>query len=68
MADFRNLKSVRDISQANPAFTEPSLRWLIFNSKSNGLDEALVRVNRRVYIDTERFNEWLEQGRASSAD
>jgi hypothetical protein len=63
MADFTKLSSVRKVSKDNPEFSEPSLRWIIFNAKTNGLESALVRVGSRVYIDTERFNEWLEERR-----
>lgn len=51
------------------AFTEPSLRWMIFNASKrsgskgdipgNGLEVALVRVGRRVLIDETKFFEWL---------
>ena len=43
-------------------FTEPSLRWLVQNAKSNGLAElgAITRVGRRVYINLDAFDRWLE--------
>ncbi|MCP4204731.1 MAG: DNA-binding protein [bacterium] len=63
MASFEHLRSVKQIAEANPAFTEPSLRWLIFNAQSNGMNSALVRVGRRVLIDVQAFNAWLEEGR-----
>ncbi len=68
-----NLLTVSQFSERHPAFSEGSLRNLIFLSKSrrsdhggivgNGLDKALVRVGRRVFIDETKFFEWL--GRAS---
>ena len=59
----RNLRRVNQFLQDNPAFTNGQIRWLIFNSHSNGLDEAgaIVRMPRRVFIDIDRFFEWLEQ-------
>jgi hypothetical protein len=33
---------------------------LIFNCNSNGFDQAIVRLGRKIYIDRERFGEWLE--------
>ena len=65
MSTVENLKTVRQLAEASPAFSEQSIRWLIFNSERNGLDTALVRVGRRVLVDTERFNEWLEERRGS---
>jgi hypothetical protein len=62
----RRLLTVRQFSKRYPAFTEGSLRWLIFNAKEprsiegNGLNVALVRIGRRVLIDEDRFFEWIE--------
>ena len=39
---------------------------MIFHSHRNGLDQALIRVGKRVLIDEDAFNEWLERGRRSS--
>ncbi len=61
--NFENLRTVAQISDGNPALTENTLRWWIFNSKANGLDAALVRLGRRVYIDLDRFNAWIEAQR-----
>ena len=64
----RNLKSIRNKATAGP-FTEGQLRWYVFNSKSNGLDDvgAIVRVQRRVYIDEDRFNDWIERQNGNTA-
>lgn len=68
---MRKLYTVRQFAEANPAFSEASLRWLIFNSEpkklknchleSNGLAEsgAILRNGRRILIDPERFDAWL---------
>ncbi len=61
--DYENLRTVKQIAVANPAFTEASLRWMIYRSRENGLDEVLVRVGRRVLFDLDKFNEWLESRR-----
>ena len=58
----RNIRTVRQFKNEFPAFTEGGLRWLIFNAASNGLDDhdVLVRVGRRVYLDVDRFFEWID--------
>ena len=61
--DFQNLRTVKQIANSNPAFTEASLRWLIYNSDQNGIDQVLVRVGRRVLFDMDQFNDWLERQR-----
>jgi hypothetical protein len=63
--NFENLRTIAQIGEGNPALSENTVRWWIFNAQSNGLDAALVRLGRRVYIDVERFNAWIEAQRCS---
>ena len=58
----RNLQTVTAVAAGSP-FSEAQLRWWIFTSGTNGLDtaNAIVRVGRRVYIDLDRFDAWIEQ-------
>jgi hypothetical protein len=58
----RRLRRVNQFLTENPAFTNGQVRWWIFNSADNGLDEAeaIVRMPRRVFIDIDRFFEWLD--------
>jgi hypothetical protein len=58
---LRSIKQLAEELKPTGAFSEASLRWLVFNSNSNGFDAALVRVGRRVFIHRGRFGEWLEQ-------
>ena len=57
----RNLQSVAALAASGP-FSEGQLRWWIFMSATNGLSgaDAVVHVGRRVYIDIDRFNDWIE--------
>lgn len=56
---------------ANPnyPFTEPSLRWLVFNASRNGLAAfgAITRVGRRVYINLDGFDRWLDSQQERAA-
>ncbi len=65
----RNLLTVSRFSERNPSFTEPALRWLIFNAEQNGLAEhgAVVRLGRRVYIDADRFFAWVDSRQGVAA-
>lgn len=56
----RNLMTVRQFCAAHPAFTEGSVRWLLFNRDTNGLSVALVKKGRRLWIDVDAFFDWLE--------
>ncbi len=57
--------TVRQFCAAHPAFTEGSLRELLFNRETNGLSVALVKKGRRLWIDVDAFFDWLEQGEAT---
>ena len=61
--DYRNLKTVKQIAELNPAFSEAALRWIRFNAETNGFESAFVKVGRRVLIDLTEFEERLEDGR-----
>jgi hypothetical protein len=58
----RNLKTVATFASSGP-FTESQLRWWIFCATQNGLADtgAVVRVGRRVYIDSDRFEQWIDR-------
>lgn len=66
----RTLLTVRQFAEKHPAFSQGSLRNLIFLAESrktsqgriagNGLDVALVRVGRKVLIDEAKFFSWID--------
>lgn len=43
------------------------LRHLVFHAKSNGFDQAIRRVGRRVLIDEDAFFEWVEEQNGGTA-
>jgi hypothetical protein len=54
------LNTVRQHAEKNPAFSQSSLRNLIFNAKANGFDACLVRVGRKILIDEAAFFQWID--------
>lgn len=72
------LKTVAQLSADNPAFSQASLRALIFKAEprqsskgtipGNGLIEsgALVRLGRKVLIDEEKFFAWVRSQQAAA--
>ena len=52
--------TVKQFSQKFPAFTEASLRYLIFHSNSNGLHCCLRRIGRKILIIEAEFFNWLD--------
>jgi hypothetical protein len=67
---IRDLHTVSQFA-SKTSFTEPQLRWWIFNAATNGLDKfgAVVRVGgRRVYLDPAAFERWIDsQNQAGAA-
>ena len=57
--------TVKQFSDKHPAFTEASLRALIFNAGTNGLNEAgaIVRIGRKVLVNDAKFWGWIEAQR-----
>ena len=51
--------TVTQFANKFPCFSPASLRWLLFNRSTNGLDRAIVQIGRRVLIDEAAFVEWL---------
>lgn len=62
--------NVEQLSQEIPAFTQASIRWLIFRAKENGLEDsgAIIRLGRRVLIDQEKFVDWVRAHGAHHPD
>lgn len=54
------LLTVKQVADEYPAFTEASLRKLIFRGPLNGLECAIRRIGRRVLVDRRKFEAWLE--------
>lgn len=57
------LATVHQTVQRRPFLSEKGLRQLIFRATENGLDEsgAVRRLGRRVLIDLEAFDRWVEE-------
>lgn len=59
----KRLCSVKNLPDKYPdaGFTESSIRWLIFNAKTNGFDRCIRRVGKRVIIDLDCFEQLLDE-------
>ncbi|MFY0183847.1 DNA-binding protein [Stenotrophomonas rhizophila] len=57
----RNLKTVKQVSDLTP-FTEAQLRYWLHMRMSNGMAACgvPVHVGRRVYIDMEALERWID--------
>ena len=64
----RRLKTVSAFAASGP-FTENQIRWWIFQAANNGMAEhcVCVRIGRRVYIDEDAFDNWVDSQQAGEA-
>jgi hypothetical protein len=59
--------TIRQTAQAYPAMTESALRWLRFNGDVNGFNRCVLAVGRKLLIDADAFEQWLESHRDGQA-
>ncbi|MCA1606729.1 MAG: hypothetical protein LC775_14960 [Acidobacteria bacterium] len=59
--------TIRQTAQAYPAMTESALRWLRFNGDANGFNRCILAVGRKLLIDADAFEQWLESHRNGQA-
>ncbi len=58
----KRLAPVKKIPIIYPdSFTESSIRWLIFNEKHNGFTRCIRRIGRKVLIDLDQFESWIDE-------
>ncbi len=64
---MQRLFTVRQFAETVPAFSEASIRWMVFKASTNGLAEsgAILRMGRRVLIDSDKFSSWIESKQSS---
>lgn len=56
----RRLVSVEQAADLYPAFTVSALRWLIIHKKYNGFSRCVFRSGRKIVIDLDEFEEWID--------
>lgn len=56
----KRLATVKKIPEHyNGAFTVAGLRWWIFNEKTNGFSQCVIRIGRKILIDLDAFEQWV---------
>lgn len=53
--------TVAQLSERYPAFTQGSIRWLIFNGKSNGFNKVVRKIGRKVVLKLSDFKKYIEE-------
>jgi hypothetical protein len=54
-----NWLTIKQAANANPAFSENSLRMLVFRADQNGLKNSVSRIGRKILINQESFEAWI---------
>ena len=67
MANYEDLRTVKQLVAEAPFLTEQMLRWYIFHAHTNGLASAIIKISNRVYIDRKAFQAWIESHRLAPA-
>lgn len=47
--DGENILTIDQLVSTFPAFGEKTVRWWIYNGKSNGFEACLIRIGSRMY-------------------
>lgn len=53
--------TVAQLAQRYPAFSQGSIRWLIFNSEINGFNKVIRKIGRKVILNLREFKKYLEE-------
>ena len=63
MSKHRRLSTIKNaaLKYADANITENSLRWLRFNGDENGFNKCIVCIGRKVLIDLDLFEEWMDE-------
>ncbi len=63
-----SIQNLRTIKQAasETIFPENTLRWWVFQSPENGFDKVIRRVGRRIYVDLQELEGWIEERTAQA--
>ena len=60
MLEIKNqFATVRELSKLFPSFSEPSLRFLIFNAQQNGFQKCIRKIGRKIIINISEFENWV---------
>lgn len=51
--------TVAQLAQRFPAFSQGSIRWLIFNMHTNGFDKVVRKIGRKVILNLTEFRKFL---------
>lgn len=60
MTDYKYLSSQQIVEDARYPFTMGQLRHYLLKRHKNGLEKAVRRVGKRLYLRQDLFDQWIE--------
>lgn len=60
MTDYKYLSSQQIVEDARYPFTIGQLRHYLLKRHKNGLEKAVRRVGKRLYLRQDLFDQWIE--------
>jgi len=61
MSETKRCGTVKQVAADYKFISESGLRWLIFNESNNGFTSCVRRIGRKVIIDYDSFEEWIDR-------
>lgn len=49
--------TVKQLAEKRPYLTEASIRWILFNRKTNGFNRAVIKIGKKLIINDEIWEE-----------
>ncbi len=62
-----HLLTIRQFAEKHPFMSENSIRWLLFKDPP-GLEECLVRVSKRIFINENKYFKFLQSRNLSMSE
>ena len=59
--DLDSWKPLSDFLQTHPQFHENQMRWLLRHRKQNGLENAIRKIGRSLYVHEGIFADWIHE-------
>lgn len=54
---------LKEIALMHPAFHVDYMRYLIRHAEKNGLDKCIRKVGRKIFINLDDFEEWIDSSK-----
>lgn len=61
MNDVKYMSIKQIVGDGKYPFTQPMMRHYLLHRHKNGLDQAIRKIGKRLFIRMDLFDEWIEQ-------